>query len=157
MVLVRIDTICGKVGRSALWVRWIVNPPSLVRAGTFYTFLVASGGTPPSTAAGMPLPMPLQVTVKNGVGGTLSGVTVTFSAPPVGASAALFSPAAVTKCLGHRQPDRHRQQYRRHLHCNSQRGLVFGIVLPDQDGWPAVGNGNQPCWARPSRVLYKPR
>jgi N-acetylneuraminic acid mutarotase len=48
--------------------------------------IVASGGTPQSAAAGTAFASALLVTVKDGSGNPVSGVTVTFSAPSNGAS-----------------------------------------------------------------------
>jgi hypothetical protein len=62
--------------------------------------LTAAGGTPQSTGTGTAFPIPLQVTLQNTYGVPLSGVTVTFSAPTSGASAALSSQTATTNSTG---------------------------------------------------------
>jgi hypothetical protein len=61
--------------------------------------LTASGGTPQATLAGTPFPVPLQVTVVNN-GTPAAGATITFAAPPSGASAVLSSGTAVTNNSG---------------------------------------------------------
>src|SRR5207302_1464750 len=48
--------------------------------------VVATSGTPQSTAINSPFPTPLVVTVKNASGNPVSGVTVTFTPPSSGAS-----------------------------------------------------------------------
>ena len=84
--------------------------PDIVTAnagGTVTTFLgvmpglivTASSGTPQSTLAGTPFPLPLQVTVVNN-GSAVSGAVVTFAAPPLGASAVLSSATATTNASG---------------------------------------------------------
>ena len=67
---------------------------------TAYAFLVATGGTPQSTAVGTPFATALQATVKNALGSPVSGVTVTFAAPTVGATALLSNTTAVTNAAG---------------------------------------------------------
>jgi hypothetical protein len=62
--------------------------------------LAATGGTPQSTAVGTPFPTALQVAVKDASGNPLSGVTVTFTVPTVGASALLLSTTAITDASG---------------------------------------------------------
>ncbi len=67
---------------------------------TSATFTVtAIGGTPQTAGVGAAFALPLQVTVLNN-GIPVSGVTVAFSAPSVGASAILASPTAVTNAAG---------------------------------------------------------
>ncbi len=58
--------------------------------------IAASGGTPQSTAVGAAFASPLQVTVTDGLGSPVAGVTVTFSAPLSGASAVLSGGGAAT-------------------------------------------------------------
>jgi hypothetical protein len=67
---------------------------------TGLTNLTATGGTPQSTLVGAAFPSALQATVKDSNGNPVSGVTVIFAAPPVGASATLSSPTAVTNASG---------------------------------------------------------
>jgi hypothetical protein len=62
--------------------------------------LTASGGTPQSAALGVAFGNALQATVKDAQGNPMSGITVTFSAPPAGASATLSGAAAVTNASG---------------------------------------------------------
>ncbi len=62
--------------------------------------LTASGGTPQSAAAGTAFASPLQVTVMDSGGNPVSGVSVTFSSPSSGASAALLPGTAVTNASG---------------------------------------------------------
>jgi hypothetical protein len=61
--------------------------------------VTASGGTPQTAGVGAAFAAPLQVTVLNN-GVAVSGITVTFTAPTVGASAILSSPTAVTNVAG---------------------------------------------------------
>ena len=76
-------------------------------AGTVTVFLgVAAGlivtpsaGATQSALVGTPFAAPLQVTVVNN-GSPVSGATITFAAPPVGASAVLSSPTAATNASG---------------------------------------------------------
>jgi hypothetical protein len=67
---------------------------------TTFAFITATGGTPQSAAVSAPFANPLQATVKDGLGNPVNGVTVTFTAPASGASAALSSPTAVTNAAG---------------------------------------------------------
>jgi hypothetical protein len=69
-------------------------------SNTVYAFIVATGGTPQSAAVGTAFPIALQATVKNAQGVGVSGVTVNFSVPTVGASATLSSTTAVTNAAG---------------------------------------------------------
>ncbi len=61
---------------------------------------LAASGTPQSTLVGTAFASPLQVTVTDAFGTPVAGVTVAFSAPPTGASAALSSLAVVTNASG---------------------------------------------------------
>jgi protocatechuate 3,4-dioxygenase beta subunit len=58
-----------------------------------------TGGTPQSTLAGTQFALPLEVTVVNS-GSPVSGVTITFAAPPIGASAILSSTTVTTNAAG---------------------------------------------------------
>lgn len=58
--------------------------------------IVASGGTPQSTAVGSPFPDPLVVRVVDLLGDPMQGVEVSFAAPDSGASAGLSSATATT-------------------------------------------------------------
>jgi hypothetical protein len=71
-------------------------PLSNIGVGT----VTATGGSPQSTPLGAAFTSALQVTVKDTNGNLLSGITVTFAAPPSGASAVLSSSTAVTNALG---------------------------------------------------------
>jgi hypothetical protein len=62
--------------------------------------VTATGGTPQSTAVGVSFTAPLQVFVRDGLGNPVNGVTVTFAAPPTGASATLSSSIATTNASG---------------------------------------------------------
>ncbi len=75
-------------------VNQLVTPP-----GT-QIVITASAGTPQSTALGTAFPNPLQATVTDSSGNPLSGIAVTFTAPPSGASAILSSGTALTNNLG---------------------------------------------------------
>src|SRR4029079_17552804 len=61
--------------------------------------LTSVGGTPQSAPIGSAFATPLQVKVLNN-GNPVSGATVTFSAPTVGASAVLSSATALTNTAG---------------------------------------------------------
>src|ERR1039457_2870048 len=71
----------------------------LLGATTSTSSLMATGGTPQSASVGTPFASPLQVTMLNN-GVPLSGATVTFTAPTVGASAVLSSSTAKTNASG---------------------------------------------------------
>jgi hypothetical protein len=58
--------------------------------------VTATAGTPQSATVGTTFSTALQATVKDGSGNYLSGVTVTFGAPPSGAGATFGGAAAVT-------------------------------------------------------------
>jgi hypothetical protein len=62
--------------------------------------LTTTGGTLQSALLNTPFSNALQVTVKDANGLPLSGITVTFAAPTVGASATLSSATALTNALG---------------------------------------------------------
>lgn len=62
--------------------------------------LAATSGTPQCARVGTSFARPLQVTVKDAGGNVLNGVTVAFSAPAAGASAALSAATAVTNANG---------------------------------------------------------
>lgn len=66
----------------------------------FTVGLAVSGGTPQSTAINTAFANPLQVTVRDALGNTASGVLVTFTAPASGASAVLSSNTAMTNGSG---------------------------------------------------------
>ena len=72
------------------------TPPSAPGPAT----ITASGGTPQIAATGGAFASPLQVTVLDGSGNPVSGVTVTFAAPAVGPGATLSSPTGVTNSSG---------------------------------------------------------
>jgi adhesin/invasin len=76
------------------------SAPFLITAGSAAA-IQASGGTPQSATINTPFANALQATVKDALGNAVSGVTVTFTAPGSGASAALSSPTAVTDAGGH--------------------------------------------------------
>jgi adhesin/invasin len=63
--------------------------------------LQAVGGTPQSTTVLTPFAVPLQVLVTDAFANPLSGITVTFTAPGSGASAALTAATATTDANGH--------------------------------------------------------
>jgi hypothetical protein len=73
---------------------------SLTNAVGASTFITPTTGTPQSALIGTSFAVPLQVIVKNSIATPISGVTVTFTAPSGGASAALSSATAVTNALG---------------------------------------------------------
>jgi adhesin/invasin len=60
----------------------------------------ATGGTPQTTTIQTAFAAPLQVTVKDARGNPVSGVSVSFTAPGTGASAALSAPTAATDASG---------------------------------------------------------
>jgi hypothetical protein len=62
--------------------------------------VAATGGTPQSAPLGTAFPLALQATVKDANGNPTPGVTVTFAAPPTGASATLSSQTAVSNASG---------------------------------------------------------
>ncbi len=64
------------------------------------TSLTPSGGTPQSAAVGTVFATALQATVRDASGNPVNGVTVTFTAPPSGASAVLSGASAVTNASG---------------------------------------------------------
>jgi hypothetical protein len=74
-------------------------PFSLSNTGGQPASLTATGGTPQSTGINAPFPIPLEVSVKDASGNPVSGVTVTFAVPTVGATAFL-SARAVTNASG---------------------------------------------------------
>jgi adhesin/invasin len=61
----------------------------------------ATGGTPQTTVILTAFGHALQATVTDAVGNPLTGVTVTFAAPPTGASATLSAASATTDSAGH--------------------------------------------------------
>jgi adhesin/invasin len=61
----------------------------------------ATGGTPQRATIKTDFSTPLQATVTDALGNPVSGVTVTFTAPGSGASAALSAASAVTDASGH--------------------------------------------------------
>jgi hypothetical protein len=73
---------------------------SLYLGATTTLGLTATGGTPQAARVGAAFGTPLQVTVKDSTGNPVSGVTVTFAAPPSGASAVLSGGSAVTNASG---------------------------------------------------------
>ena len=73
---------------------------SLTNAAGPPATVVATAGTPQSTAVSTPFTTGLQVVVKDSNGDLLNGVTVSFSAPGSGASATLSSPTATTNAQG---------------------------------------------------------
>jgi len=62
--------------------------------------IVATGGVTQSTLISTSFGTALQVTVKDGAGNPVSGVTVTFAAPTAGASSTLSSTTATTNAAG---------------------------------------------------------
>jgi parallel beta-helix repeat protein len=62
--------------------------------------IVASGGTPQSTATGAAFPIALQATVTDAGGNPIAGMVVNFSAPTSGASATLSAATATTNAAG---------------------------------------------------------
>ncbi len=64
------------------------------------TIISASGGSAQTTLVATPFGTALQVTVTDGSGNPVPGITVTFSAPASGASATLSAPTAVTNVTG---------------------------------------------------------
>ncbi len=69
-------------------------------SNTTFAFITASGGSPQSATVGQGFTNPLQVTVKDGLGNPVNGVTVTYTAPTTGASATLSSSTATTNTSG---------------------------------------------------------
>ena len=65
-------------------------------SNTTYAFITSSLGTPQSTSVGTAFGTALQVTLKDGLGNPVSGVTISFAAPTTGAGATLSSPTADT-------------------------------------------------------------
>jgi adhesin/invasin len=61
----------------------------------------ASGGTPQTTTVLTAFPQALQVTVVDAQGNPVNSVTVSFTAPGMGASATLSAPSATTDAGGH--------------------------------------------------------
>ncbi len=74
--------------------------PFRITAGTAATIL-ATGGTPQSTAILTPFAQPLEATVLDSNNNPISGATVTFTAPGSGASATLSALSASTDVNGH--------------------------------------------------------
>jgi len=62
------------------------QPYSLIIAGTAPGSLAVNAGDPQTVLPGTNFPTALQAIVKNGASAPLSGVGVTFTAPPSGAS-----------------------------------------------------------------------
>jgi M6 family metalloprotease-like protein/uncharacterized repeat protein (TIGR01451 family) len=83
----------GSASASATDTTNVVAPPPVSRVD-------ATGGTPQSTPVGAAFSQALQATVRDSSGNLMSGVTVTFAAPPTGASATLSSTSAVTNASG---------------------------------------------------------
>ena len=69
-------------------------------SNTTFAFISASLGTPQSTSVSTAFGTSLQVTLKDGLGNPVSGVTIAFTAPTTGASATLSSPTADTNTSG---------------------------------------------------------
>jgi hypothetical protein len=72
-----------------------VSDSFMITAGAAAS-LTATGGTPQSAIINTQFPQPLEVTVTDAAGNPLSGVTVTFTAPTSGPSAALSNGGSVT-------------------------------------------------------------